>query len=105
MLRGLTIVHAPYIKTKDYEGEREVRLAKTIKNKGGDKLSEIKYRCNAKGNIVPYIDIEIPTSQLEYVRIGPLTNKGLSTSVIEMMKNSYGLKFDIKESEIQYRDY
>ena len=24
MLRGLTIVHAPYIKTKDYEGEREL---------------------------------------------------------------------------------
>ena len=103
MLRGLTIVHAPYIKNKDYEGEREVRLAKTIDNKGNP--YEIKFRINAKGHIIPYIEVEIPVTQLDYVKIGPLTDKDLSTKVINMMKKKYEVDFDVRESEIKFRDY
>ena len=67
MLRGLTIVHAPYIKTEYYSGEKEVRLAKSIKRNDRKKPYEIKFRSNAKGHIIPYIDVEIPKKQLDYV--------------------------------------
>lgn len=103
MLRGLTIVHAPYIKTKVYEGEREVRMAKNKDNKG--KPYEIKFRINAKGHIIPYIEVEIPITQLDYVRIGPLGNTDLSEKAIEMIKKKYDLKFDIRFSDIKYREY
>ena len=103
MLRGLTIVHAPYIKTVYYSGENEARLAKSRNNK--EKPYELKFRSNIKGHIVPYIDIEIPVKQLDYVRIGPLANKDLLRKAIEMIKKKYNLEFDIKESDINYRDY
>lgn len=105
MLRGLTMVHAPYIKTKYFEGEREVRLSKTNYSDKKDKPYEINFRTNAKGNIIPFIKVEIPTSQLDYVRIGPLADRDLSKKVIEMMKTKYRLKFNIVDSKVQYRDY
>lgn len=105
MHRAFAEVISPYFKTKFYEREREVRMSKTIKREKGNKLSEIKFRCNAKGHLIPYIEIEIPTKQLEFVRIGPLADKELSKKVIEMIKAKYELKFDIKESRVQYRDY
>lgn len=105
MHRAFAEVISPYIKTKFYEGEREVRMSKTIKRKKGNKLNQIKFRCNAKGHIIPYIDIEIPTKQLDFVRVGPLADKELSMKVIEMIKAKYKLGFDIRESEVQYREY
>lgn len=105
MLNAFTEVIAPYIKSKEYEGEKEVRLAKTVLRDKGNTTKEINFRCNAKGNIVPYIDIEIPQEQLDYVSIGPLADKELSIKVIEMMKNKFGLKFDVKESKVKYREY
>lgn len=98
-------VTAPYIKTIDYKGEREVRLVKTIDSDKDNNLNEIEFRCNAKGNIIPYINVKIPTKQLDFVIIGPLADKELSIKVIEMMKKRYGLQFGVRESEIEYRDY
>ena len=105
MLWGLSIVHAPYIKSKDYEGEREVRLSKTIYGNKKKYPNKINFRCNSKGHIVPYIEIEIPVKQLSFVRIGPLANKDLAIKAIEMMKKKYNLEFNIKCSDIKYRDY
>lgn len=105
MYRAFSEIIAPYIKTKDFEGEREVRLSKIVNKDKGKILSEIKFRCNARGHIVPYIDIEIPQKQLDYVRIGPLADKELSTKVLEMVKTKYKLKFGVETSNIQYRDY
>lgn len=98
-------VTAPYIKTIDYKGEREVRLAKSIDSDKDNSLNEIDFRCNAKGHLIPYMKVEIPTKQLDYVRIGPLADKELSLKVIEMMKIKYGLQFGVRVSEIKYRDY
>ena len=104
-LRAFTEVTAPFIKTKDYEGEREVRLAKIINKRKGINFKEVEFRCNTKGNIIPYIKIEIPQKQLDYVRIGPLANRESFANVIEMMKKRYCLEFGIKQSNIKYRDY
>ena len=104
-IRGFTEVTAPYIKTKDYEGEREVRLAKTIKDGIDGKSRDIHFRCNSKGHIIPFIEIEIPTSQLKRVKIGPLANRELSFRAIDMLRKRYGLDFDILQSDVNYREY
>lgn len=104
-LRAFSEVIAPYIKTKEYEGEREVRMAKTIMRDKNNNIKELNFRCNAKGHIIPYINIEIPTKQLDYVRIGPLADNELSTKVLGMMKKKYEVDFDVRESEIMFRDY
>ena len=104
-LRVFVEVAAPYIKTKYFEGEREVRLAEMVNETRDKRKKQVNFRCNAKGNIVPYIDIEIPTKQLDYIRLGPLVNKNITINVIEMMKKRFELEFGIKESEVIYRDY
>ena len=105
MLRALTIVHAPYIKTNDFEGESEVRMVKTIISDKREEPYEIQFRTNLKGNIIPYIEVEIPIKQLDYVIVGPLANQELSIKAIEMIKAKYNFEFDIIKSKIQYRDY
>ena len=102
-IRGFTEVTAPYIKTKDYEGES--RLAKTIKDGIDGKSRDIHFRCNSKGHIIPFIEIEIPTSQLKRVKIGPLANRELSFRAIDMLRKRYGLDFDILQSDVNYREY
>lgn len=104
-LRAFTEVTAPYIKTKEYESENEVRLAKTVKGDKNNDINEIKFRCNAKGHIIPFIDVEIPTKKLDYVRIGPLVNKELTSKGLEMIKKKYKLDFEIRESAVKYRNY
>lgn len=100
ILRAIFFVDAPYIKAKEYKGEKEARLVRTT-----TKSEEVQFRCNANGHIVPYMEVEIPITQLDYVMIGPLANKSLSIRAIEMMKKKYGLTFEIQTSNIKYRKY
>ena len=100
ILRAIFFVDAPYIKAKEYQGEKEVRLIRTT-----TKSEEVQFRCNANGHIVPYMEVEIPITQLDYVMLGPLANKSLSIRAIEMMQKKYGLSFEIKESDIRFRKY
>lgn len=105
-IKALTIVTAPYIKTKKWSYEKEVRLAKTIRYDENNQIDKVQFRCNLKGNIIPYIDIEIPVKQLSSIRIGPLVNKELAKRVLNMIKKRYSnLKFDINESAIEYQNY
>lgn len=105
MLRALTVIHAPYIKTNEFKGEREVRLSRTSNCNENGEPCDIKFKINAKKHIIPYIEVEIPTKQLDYVKISPLANKDLTIKAIDMVRMKFGLKFEIQESTIRYRDY
>lgn len=97
---------APFIKTAYYENEKEVRVSKTIGYDFDKKHYAVEYRCNSNGNIIPYINIEIPVSQLDYVITGPLVNHNLTKIAIEMMTDSYLNKIlDIRPSNVKYRKY
>lgn len=104
VIKALTIVECPYIKSIEYEGEKESRIIRSLRRDYNGDLKELHFRCNDKGNIIPYVNMEIPIHMLDYVRIGPISDIELSKKAINMMKK-YGLIFDIKESQIQYRDY
>lgn len=97
---------APFIKTKHYMSENEVRLSQTI---GFDRLGEndvLEFRCNSIGNLIPYINVEINVDQLRYVILGPQVDYNLTKIAIDMMSERYwGKLIDIVPSAIQYRDY
>ena len=102
LLAGLTIVCAPCLKTNHYKYESEKRIIKLISD---NDLTKIKFRTNLNGNIVPYIEVPIPFSQLDYVIIGPCANYELTESAIELMITRYNLKFEIRKTSVKYRIY
>lgn len=90
-----------HIKKKTYEFEHEVRVSQDKKDN-----EEIKFRCNKKGNIIPYIEIPLPVDYLKCIRIGPTcdfnsTKRALQTKLKQMGVNNVR----IEKSNIQYRNY
>lgn len=105
VLKAFTFLVAPYIKTSGFEGEKEVRMVKSIKFDFDNNNKEVQFKLSNRGNLIPYVRVGIPVSQLDYVRIGPLANYNLSLYSLEMMKKKYDMDFDIKPSNLEYQDY
>lgn len=104
--KALVETAAPFIKTTYYENEQEVRVSKTLGFDYFNSQNAVEYRCNSTGNIIPYINIEIPVAQLAYIIIGPLVNYNLTKIALEMMADSYLNKIiDIRPSNVKYREY
>lgn len=102
LLAGLTRFCAPRLKTMHYRYESEKRIIRLLSD---NDLSKIKFRTNVNGNIVPYIEVPIPCSQLDYVIIGPCANYELTESAIDLMKTRYNLEFEMKKTSVKYRLY
>lgn len=105
VLKALIIVLSPFVKSMEYEGEKEVRIVKSLRRDFGNQLKDLHFRTNFNGNIIPYVNVEIPKNQLDNVIIGPLANFDLTKMALEQMKMKYGLVFDILPSEVKYREY
>ena len=104
-LQNLFIDYCPYIKRIDYEYEQEVRIARKVRITSKDDLSNLNFRINSKGNVIPYINIEIPKEYLKLVKIGPLANHELTSSALKMIKEKYDLDYDLSQSCVKYRNY
>lgn len=103
---ALIQIAAPFIKSSFYENEHEVRVAKTIGYDYVGEQSVVEFRCNFNGNIIPYINIEVPVSQLAYVVVGPLADFGLTKVAFEMMLEEHiKNKILIRPSGVKYRLY
>jgi len=103
---ALVQISAPFIKTKYYENEHEVRIAKTIGYDYFNKENVVEFRCNIKGNIIPFIGVEIPISQLAYIILGPLSDFRLTHMAFDLMTDEFlKNKIDIRYSNVQYRNY
>lgn len=88
VIKALIIVECPCIKSIEYEGENECRIIRRLHQDYKGDMSELHFRCNNKGNIIPYVNVEIPVNMLDYVRIGPMADTELSKNTINMMKKS-----------------
>lgn len=98
-LASLAVVASPYHKHKAYEYEEESRLIEFKK----DEL-DVKYRCNNRGQIIPYIEVSIKLEYLQRIIVGPCAD---SVSIIRELKaqlSSYGIT-NIVPSQIPYREY
>ena len=97
---------APFIKTLHYKSESEVRVSNTIAFHRFGETNVTKFRCNKYGNIVPYIDIDINVDQLKYVILGPLVNFDLAKLALDMLaENFLGRTIEIRQSEVEFREY
>ena len=99
-LASMTAQFAPKVKSEVYKDEAEMR--KSIKENDTNK---VKFRNSRNGNIIPYIEVPISVSLLDYIILGPCTNFELAESALELMKTKYELQFDIRKSKCQYRIY
>lgn len=91
---------APYIKRSDYSYEEEIRFAKPYKI-----TDDIKFRTNRNGNLIPYIEVNIPFKAIKKIIIGPCANYNVSQYVIEQKLKSMGISDipKIVKSEKEYR--
>ena len=101
-LKTYIMLTAPFIKRGDYAYEEEIRYSAL------HKLDvKIKFRTNKNGNIIPYIEVEVPLKAIKKLIIGPCANFNASKYAIELKFKSIGIS-DIPEiipSEKEYRIY
>ena len=99
-IERIGVALAALIKHPSYSYERESRLYCIEQNK-----DKIKFRSNAKGNIIPYVEVEIPTSYFKRIVIGPCRDMSSIEDIIRLRLNQIGLKHvRIEKSKIPYRE-
>lgn len=100
-LTMLSLLVAPYIKTIDYEHEKEIRFAKL------NKLNQdIRFRLSKNGNIIPYIIQSISINALKKIIIGPCADYLTAKRMIELELYSKGIDWiPVEKSETNYRRY
>lgn len=97
----LSLVVAPFIKTSDYNNEREIRFSKL--NKLND---NVLYRLSKNGNIIPYIIQKIPINTIDRIIIGPCADYLTTKRMIELELLSKGVDWiPIEKSKTSYRRY
>ena len=104
MLKYLTtyiMIAAPFIKRGDYAYEKEIRYSKLYKID-----EKIKIRTNRNGNIIPYIEVEVPLKAIKKIIIGPCANFDASKYAIELKYRTMGISLpEIVRSKNSYRIY
>lgn len=99
-IEKIGIALATLIKHPSYSYERESRYYRKELNE-----NNIKYRINAKGNIIPYIEVGIPISFLKRIVVGPCRDMSSVEDVIRLRLKQIGLNsIEIEKSKIPYRD-
>ena len=87
----------PYIKSEAYKKENEYRICFT------DVLNDnVKFRTRNK-NIIPYIEVPIPTIYFKGIQLGPCCNRELVEQSLRFLLNTCGLDIEISKSNIPYR--
>lgn len=97
----LSLVVAPYIKTRDYENEKEIRFSKL------NMFNEnVLFRLSKSGNIIPYIIQKIPINAVKKIVIGPCADFLTSKRMIEFELLSKRVDWiSIEKSKTNYRRY
>ena len=99
-IEEIGIALATLIKHPSYSYERESRYYRKELNE-----NNIKFRINAKGNIIPYIEVGIPISFLKRIVVGPCRDMSSVEDVIRLRLKQIGLNsIEIEKSKIPYRD-
>ena len=97
----LLFCFAPMIKHKSFSFEKESRYIAYPKD-----LSQVKFRTNARGNVVPYIKVKVPIKNLRSITIGPCSNYQAVKPVVKAELCKYNItNIQIKLSEVPYREY
>lgn len=98
-LHSIAFCLSALIKHKAYSYENETRIIFPR-----SKIDDVRFRTNAKGQIVPYIKIGVETSRLKKVIIGPLCDFEPTKLMIDTRLKQLGIN-DVKiiKSQIPFR--
>lgn len=97
----LSLIVAPYIKTRDYENEKEIRFSKLNKFN-----ANVLFRLSKNGNIIPYVIQKIPINAVKKIVIGPCADFLTTKRMIEFELLSKGVDWiSIEKSKTNYRKY
>lgn len=99
-LSAFSVIATSYIKHKAYQYENESRL---IKFKNDDK--DVKYRCNDKGHIIPYIEVPVEKEFLLEIVIGPCADFESTQCLLKSELLPLGIDVEISKSDVPYRIY
>lgn len=110
-INEMIIILSPIIKHSCFEYEKEHRMVASIKiNRDIDgKIiipQFVKYRMNKNGNIIPYIEIEIPIESIKEIILGPCANSDIIGNSLSLEMDSCGFgRIPIIPSSLPYRRY
>ena len=98
---AMFVACAPLIKNVDYQYEDEVRLVKIANNK-----NSVLFRQNARGSIVPYIEVPIPIKYLLEIKMAPCSDYNSIKGSLQQMLKAYGVEKRVKitPSDVSYRE-
>lgn len=99
-LSTFSVIASPYLKHEAYQYEKESRLIQFMKE-----AKDVKYRCNERGNIIPYIEIPIKKELLVEIIIGPCANFDLIYRTLKPELLQLGIDKPILKSNAPYRIY
>ncbi len=67
-------------------------------------INDVKYRIDAKGRLIPYMLIRIPTTKLKKIVVGPCADYNSVKLMIDTVLLQHGIKdVTIVKSEVPYR--
>lgn len=98
-IERIVCLTASYIKHSAYKYESEVRFIQ-FRNE----INDVKYRIDAKGRLIPYMLIRIPTTKLKKIVVGPCADYNSVKLMIDTVLLQHGIKdVTIVKSEVPYR--
>lgn len=101
----------PFIKHPGFSYEEECRALFQIAIGRDNNFNPtipniIKYRMNRKGNIIPYVEIEIPINNIKEIIVGPCADYDMVENTLNLEMLSCGInKIPISSSKLPYRHY
>ena len=99
-LTTMMMFAAPFVKNNAYADERESRIIKLH-----ECTNNIQFKIKRNHTIVPYIEVDIPISNMREIILGPCCDFDMVKSCIEIKLRQKGIEnmVDIVRSEIPYR--
>lgn len=98
-LYDMSVYASALVKHPAFKFEREWRIIETSK-----KSNDIHYKTNAKGELIPFIEIRIPISKLSRLVIGPCCDNPFQKRTIEELLRKIGMKnCKVIQSKVPYK--
>lgn len=90
---------APFVKHDAYKYEKESRIIADAKG-----IDDVKYKSSSSGQVIPYIEIKLPLSDLKEVIVGPCCDYDLTENIIRNRLMQLGIEdVTITKSDVPYR--
>ncbi|MBR1789291.1 MAG: DUF2971 domain-containing protein [Bacteroidaceae bacterium] len=89
-----------YIKDSAFDYEQEERLVALA----NDIHKSVQFRISNRNNIIPYVEVPIPTNSMKEIIIGPNIKPECVESGLQLALHTCGLNVPISLSKIPYRE-